>query len=95
MPNQYYRPVNQQVINVTAASVACTNPFSSQTSLIRIATGPIGVWYKLGVTPVATISDIYLPQNWVEILTSTPGEKIAIIQPTSPSGTFSVTELTN
>lgn len=95
MPNSYFRPINSQVITVAATSTACATAFAAQTSLIRISTGPVGVWYKLGVTPVAAVTDTYLPPNWVEVLTAVQGEKIAVIQPTTPSGTFSVSELTN
>ena len=95
MPNSYFRPVNPQVITIAAISAACTNPFGPQTSLIRIATGGTGVWYAQGVAPVATNASTFMPANWIEILTATPGEKIAVIQPTAPSGTFSVSEMTN
>ena len=95
MPNSFFRPINPQVITVAAISAACTNPFGPQTSIIRLATGSVGVWYATGVAPVATNASIFLPANWFEYITATPGEKIAVIQPTAPAGTFSVSEMTN
>ena len=90
--NSYFKLAAHQVITVAAGSTACTNPFGAWTTFIRIATGPVGVWYTVGATPVATIADVFLPPNWTEIIGCTPGDKIAVIQPTAPSGTFSVSE---
>ena len=93
--NIYYRPINGQAITVAITSAQCATAFAAQTIVIRLATGSVGVYYRTGVNPTAVATDSYLPPNWIEYITATPGEKIACIQPTSPAGTFSVTELTN
>ena len=93
--NTYFRPINGQAITVGVTSAQCATAFAAQTSLIRLATGAVGVFYRTGANPTALVTDPYLPPNWTEYITATPGEKIACIQPTSPSGTFSVSELTN
>lgn len=69
-----------QVITQTGSSVACTNPFSDNTTMVRISTDT-AVNFKFGTTPTATISDAYLPADSVEYFSIVPGTslKIAII----------------
>ena len=90
--NSYFKLTNHQAITVAVGSVACALAFGPYTTFIRISTGPVGVWYTVGVAPVATVADVYLPPNWTEIIGCSPGDKIAVIQPTAPSGTFSVAD---
>lgn len=94
-PKIFFRQGTTQVITVAVGSAACTNAFGANTSYLRLATGSVGVWYKVGASPTAAITDSFLPANTVEIIGVAPGEKIAVIQPTSPAGTFSLTELTH
>lgn len=91
--NTFMVPGTTQVITVATSSTACTNAFGARTRYLRIATGSVGVWYKIAATPTAAITDTYLPANSVEIIRVAPSQKIAVIQPTTPAGTFSLTEL--
>lgn len=91
--NTFMVPGATQVITVAISSAACATAFGARTRYLRIATGSVGVWYKVATTPTAAITDTYLPPNSVEIIRVAPAQKIAVIQPTSPAGTFSLTEL--
>jgi hypothetical protein len=94
MQNTYYKPGTSQAITVAVTSTACTNAFAPTTTILRIVSTAVGVWYKVATTPTAAITDAYLPANTVEYIVVPPGAKIAVIQPTTPSGTFNLTEMT-
>lgn len=82
-----------QVVSITAASVQST-AFGALTTHLMLASPGVGVWYKVGANPTADITtSAYLPPNWVWVIQVNPGEKLACIQPTTPSGTFNVVEL--
>jgi hypothetical protein len=95
MQNTYYKPGASQAITVAVGSTANATAFGPTTTILRIVSTSVGVWYALGVTPVATITNAYLPPNTVEYIQVVPGQKIAVLQPTTPSGTFNLTEMTS
>ena len=90
----------QQVV-YTGTSATCTNVFGAETFQIRVAANSachIKVVEAAGGDAATT--DPFLPANWVEYITVTPGQKISAIRAatdglvTATSGTLSVTELT-
>lgn len=91
----FFRQGATQVITIAAGSAACATAFGAFTNHVRLATPAVGVWYKVAPTPTAAITDTYLPPNSVEIISVAPGDKIAVLQPTAPAGTFNITELTH
>jgi hypothetical protein len=91
--------VTQSVVS-GVASATCTNPFGSQTYQIRVSC-TAACYYKIveAAGGAAAATDVFLPNNWVEYVTVTPGQKISAIQAptnglvTATVGTLSVTEL--
>lgn len=89
-----------QTVPYTGVSATCTNPFGSQTYQIRIASTS-ACNYKVveAAGGAATATDIFLPNNWVEYVTVSPGQKISAIQAptnglvTGTAGTLYVTEV--
>lgn len=85
---------NVAISTTSAASTA----FGAQTYQIRVAcqlTAGTDVHIRVGDgTPTAVTTDSLLPVNWVEYLTCTPGQKIAVIGGALAVGTLSVTEIT-
>lgn len=80
-----------QEVAVGAASAAST-AFGSQTYGVRICS-TVACRYVVGDgTPAALATSAYLPPNWVEVLTCSPGQKVAVIQETA-GGKLSVVEL--
>lgn len=83
------------------ATVAITNAFGSQTYQIRLAADSACHFhiYEAGGTATATTADPFLPANWIETITVTPGQKISAIKAatnglvTGTAGTLWVTEL--
>lgn len=80
-----------QNVAFTGTSAAST-AFGTQTYQIRIvSTAACRVLVGDG-TPTALTTSSFLPPNWVDVVTVTPGQKIAVIQDVG-AGTLSVTEL--
>lgn len=78
----------------TTSTAAASNAFGAQTYQIRIA-ATAAASYKMGdpsSTPTAASTDALLPQNWVEYVTVTPGQKISFWSATVQ--TISVVEIT-
>lgn len=82
-----------------SASTAITNAFGAQTYQIRLVANS-ACHYKIGDgAQTATTSDPFLPANWVEHLTVTPGQRISVIRAatnglvTATDGTAWVTEM--
>jgi hypothetical protein len=67
--------------------------FGAETFQIRVATSgqPAHVKVDDG-TPTATASDALMPADWVDYITVTPGQKIAVLQ-AGTAGLLSVTEI--
>ena len=89
-----------QTLTATATSAIVTNAFSSQTYLIRVAANtPCHIKVQdSAVATVATTTDVYLPANWPDYFTVSPGQKVATIRATTngivtaTDGTLWVTE---
>ncbi len=84
------------------ATVPITNAFGAQTRQIRVTGNSachIRVYDPAG-TATCTTADPFLPANWIEYLTVTPGQKISALKAatnglvTATAGTLWVTELT-
>lgn len=70
-----------------------SSAFGSQTRAIRVATNDQPAYFEVGENPTASSADCLMPAGWVEDVTVTPGQKIAVLQ-AGTAGLFSVTELT-
>jgi hypothetical protein len=83
-----------QVATVTTSSVQMT-AFGANTTMIRIACAQGHCHFAIGSSPTASITtSAMIPQNCVEIVKVTPGQKIAFIKDaTITTSTVSVTEL--
>lgn len=86
-----YKIIRNQTIAVAATSAACSNAFGEGVSAVRVSS-TTNCHIRLGATPVAVTSDMYLPAGAVEFLAVQPGEKLAAIR-TTTSGTLHVTEI--
>lgn len=83
--------VRNQTAAFTAASAPITNAVGNGVTVVRLcATSACHV--VVGVTPVATASDMYLPANTIMYLGISPGLKVAAIQ-NAAGGTLHVTEM--
>lgn len=87
-----------QVVAYTATSAGATNAFGGETYKVRVVANS-ACHVRIGDgTQTATTSDPFLPANWSEDFTVTPGQKIAFIQAatnglvTTTAGTAWVTE---
>jgi hypothetical protein len=88
-----------QTIAYTDTSAAITNAFGAQTYQIRVVADS-ACHIKIGDgAQTATTSDPFLPANWPEYMTVTPGQRISAVRAasdglvTATSGTLWVTEL--
>ena len=83
-----------QVASVTTSSVQMT-AFGASTTLVRIACSLGHCHYQIGTNPTASITtSTMIPNNSIEIVAVTPGQKIAFIRDAAvTSSTVSVTEL--
>lgn len=83
-----------QVFSVTNSSVAST-AFGANTTMVRIACSLGHSHYQIGTAPTANLTTSpMMPNNSIEIIKVTPGQKIAFIKDaTVTSSTVSVTEL--
>jgi len=83
-----------QVFSVTNSSVAST-AFGANTTMIRIACSLGHCHYQIGTAPTANLTTSpMMPNNSLEIIKVTPGQKIAFIKDAAvTSATVSVTEL--
>jgi len=83
------------------ATVAITNAFGAQTRQIRIVANSACHYhlYEAAGTATATTADPFLPANWIEVVTVSPGQKISAIKAasnglvTATAGTLWVTEV--
>lgn len=80
-----------QDITIGAASVSCTNVFSSQTYKVRVkVTSDCRI--RIGpATLTAVATDTFMSAGDTEWFTCNPGEKIAVIQETA-AGKLNVSE---
>ena len=80
-------------------SVAVTNAFAEQTYQVRLV-GNSACHYKIGDgAQTAAATDQFLPANWVEHVTVSPGQRISAIKAatgglvTATAGTLWITEI--
>lgn len=92
LANRYRLGAAQEV--TTGAASAASAAFGSQTYAIRLAASAACRYVVGDGTPTAVATSAYLPADWVEVVTVSPGQKVAAIQE-SGAGKLSVTELTN
>lgn len=82
---------NNVVVATTSTSTASA-AFGSQTYQVRVA-APASCFIKVGDgTPTAATTDALLPNTWVDYVTVSPGQRIAVFSATIQ--TVSVTEIT-
>lgn len=87
-----------QAVAYTATAGVTTNAVGSQTYMVRLVANS-ACHIAIGTSPTATTSDPFLPANWVEHVTVTPGQKVSAVQAatnglvTATSGTLFVTEI--
>jgi hypothetical protein len=82
------------------ATVPVTNPFGAQTYQIKIVSNSACHYhvYDTTGTATATVADPFLPANWIEFVTVSPGQKISALKAatggliTATAGTLWVTE---
>lgn len=88
-----------QVVAYTGTSAGATNAFGSQTYRIRVVANS-ACHIKIGDgTQTSVVTEAFIPANWPEYFTVTPGQKVAFIQAatgglvTGTAGSAWVTEL--
>lgn len=84
-----------QAIAVGAASAQLPTKFGTETWQIRLAstTGCYFLVTEFAAPVAASASNgSYLPPNWVDYITVTPGETLTVIE-ASAAGTLTVTEM--
>jgi hypothetical protein len=82
--------VNNVAVATTSTAVASA-AFGAETHQIRIA-ATANCFFKIDQAPTAAATDAFLPLNWVEYITVTPGQKISVFSATIQ--TISVVEIT-
>lgn len=100
MMNQSSREGVTQTVGYDA-TVPVTNAFATGTYQIRVVSNSACHYriYDSTGTATATTADPFLPANWVEYVTVSPGQKISAIKAatgglvTATAGTLWVTEL--
>lgn len=84
---------------VTAIATAAVNasqtttPLGWQTRQVRIASN-LAIWVTVGLTTATANSDTYLPANWVDYFTVTPGQFVSFCSTSTSTGWISLTEMT-
>lgn len=84
-----------------STTVSATNPFGTETYQVKLVSNSACHYHIYDTTgsATATTADPFLPANWVEPVTVTPGQKISALQAatnglvTATAGTLWVTEL--
>jgi len=93
MTYRFQQPQATQALALGAASVASTNAFGAQTWAIRVVSSG-NCHIDIGQAPTATATSAYIAANQKpEYIKVNPGDKIAVIQDGSATGTLYVTEL--
>lgn len=75
----------------TATAGTISNAVGDGTFKVRVIV-TTAAYIKIGSSPTATSSDVYMPANSPEYFTLMPGEKVSAIQASS-GGTLHVTEM--
>lgn len=87
-----YRAGTHQKVAFTGTAGVTTNGVSVGVNVVRVVLTSAG-YIAFGAAPTATANDVYLPANWPEYFTVTPGQKISAVQATA-GGDLHVTEMT-
>src|SRR5512143_1633315 len=71
-----------------------TTPFGTQTRQVRISS-TLAIWATIGSTAVVTANSAaaYIPANWPEYFTCTPGQVLNFISTSTSTGYIVVTEM--
>jgi hypothetical protein len=84
-----------QAIAIGTASATLPNSFGKETYQVRLA-ATAACFYLIteAAAPVAATATnaAFLPANWVEFVTVSPGQKLTVIEATA-AGTLTVTEV--
>lgn len=91
--SQYWgtaRWATHQSAAFTGTAGTTTNAVSLGTKKVRIIVTS-AAYVKVGVSPTATTSDVYMPADSAEYVTVSSGEKVSAVQ-VSAGGTLHVTE---
>jgi hypothetical protein len=81
-----------QSVAYTGTAGTIANGFGPGTWAVRVV-ATTAAYVKIGSSPTATASDVYLPADSPEIFIVNPGEKASAVQ-VSSGGTLHLTELT-
>jgi hypothetical protein len=83
-----------QVFTVSNSSVQST-AFGASTTMVRLSCSLGHCHFQIGTNPTASLTTSpMMPNNFSEIISVSPGQKIAVIKDaTVTASTFSVTEL--
>lgn len=91
-----------QAVAYTGTAATITNAFGSETWQVRLS-ATSACHYVISEAASVTVATVtngaFLPANWVEYVSVTPGQKISVIQAatnglvTATAGTLLVTEL--
>jgi len=80
-----------QSVAFTGTAGTITNAIGTGVHKVRVVITSAG-YIKIGVSPTATTSDVYMPADTPEYFTISPGEKVSAIQ-VGTGGTLHVTEI--
>lgn len=80
-----------QSVAYTGTAGTIATAVGTQTYKVRVVV-TTAAYVKVGNSPTATTSDVYMPADTPEYFTITPGMKVSAIQ-VSAAGTLHVTEL--
>jgi hypothetical protein len=80
-----------QSVAYTGTAGTISNVVGSQTRQVRVVV-TTAAYIKIGNSPTATTSDVYMPADSPEYFTCTPGQKVSAVQ-VSSGGTLHVTEI--
>ena len=86
-----YRQSSHQKIAFTGTAGTIANGFGAQTKTVRVIVTS-AAYVKIGNSPTATSSDMYMAANVPEYFTVSPGQKASAIQ-VSSGGDLHVTEM--
>jgi hypothetical protein len=92
------RSIVTQVATAQTNASQTTTPFGSQTYQVRVTHSfANGIWISIGNSTTASVAVTaaagtanYLPQNWLDYYTVTPGQALAFISTSTSTGYVSV-----
>jgi hypothetical protein len=87
----FFRLGTHQSVAYTAVAGTISTAITTGIQYVRVVTTS-AAYIKIGSSPTATTSDVYLPADWSEVFRISPGEKVSAVQ-VSAGGTLHVTEL--